>query len=88
MEDVSSSLLPPQRLHQISRLNAGTQLQAKKPMNLTRNRYRDVLPSECGKWIRGRGRRGGEGRRGGWGGGWKREEEGERGGDREREERR
>ena len=69
MEDVSSSLLPPQRLHQISRLNAGTQLQAKKPMNLTRNRYRDVLPSECGKWIRGRGR-GGEVGRGGGGERW------------------
>ena len=36
----------PQRLQQISRLNAGTQLVAKTPLNINRNRYRDVLPSE------------------------------------------
>jgi tyrosine-protein phosphatase non-receptor type 1 len=33
-----------QRLQQISRLNAGTQLVAKTPLNINRNRYRDVLP--------------------------------------------
>lgn len=33
-----------QKLHQISRINAGPQLIAKKPMNVIRNRYRDVLP--------------------------------------------
>lgn len=35
-----------QKLHQIARTNAGTQLIAKKPMNIIRNRYRDVLPSK------------------------------------------
>ena len=28
-------------------MNAGSQLIAKKPMNVVRNRYRDVLPSKC-----------------------------------------
>ena len=44
---VSVALLSFQRLYQISRLNAGTQLHAKTPLNISRNRYRDVLPSEC-----------------------------------------
>ena len=35
-----------QKLHQISRSRAGTQNEAKKPANMSRNRYRDVLPSE------------------------------------------
>ena len=35
-----------QRLQQLSRLNAGPQLVAKIPLNINRNRYRDVLPSE------------------------------------------
>ena len=38
--------LPPQQLNHIAREQAGTQLEAKKPMNVIRNRYRDVLPSE------------------------------------------
>lgn len=35
-----------QQLDQVSRANAGTQLIAKEPMNIIRNRYRDVLPSK------------------------------------------
>lgn len=35
-----------QKLYQIARANAGSQLIAKKPMNVIRNRYRDVLPSK------------------------------------------
>ena len=53
----------PQKLYQIARANAGSQLIAKKPMNVIRNRYRDVLPSKLNilSEIRGGGGRGGGG---------------------------
>ena len=35
-----------QRLHHAARVQAGSQSEGKKPMNITRNRYRDVIPSE------------------------------------------
>ena len=35
-----------QKLYQIAKANAGSQAIAKKPMNVIRNRYRDVLPSK------------------------------------------